>query len=290
MKQYAYLMILMAVLCFETQAQLPLSASLSAKETTRVEKLRGKYLWGSIYITHLSFINLKSILRDQNKVAGLTKVHPSGALLKLSSFIEQQIDGAVQYNAAAFVEIDLNRMEAGYKSEADAEGVIHKLPWDAGEVLNVAEFCDIQLNRIGTYRRVLADITTTPIWRVFQAVDSFKNDPYLSTEAYYVAAKELRLQIALQSNEPSNIMSSQQKNQLNAFAQGYDKIFETQGSFGITGLQKFSPEFQANFMMLDMLLQKRKPAWEIANEPKDRELKFKDFYQEQNQQKPKENK
>jgi len=160
----------------------------------QLESLRKKYPWRSIYITNQSYVTLKSIISDPNRVRNFEQKYGISVIPRLKSFILRysQLDIT---ESVAFIEINLNLLQAGFKIANDLGGEINTIAWDSAEVVNIAFLFDNEINATAQAVGVIKYIQNpfVSIDSAFFKLQQIKNNEYVASEAYYLASKSFRL-------------------------------------------------------------------------------------------------
>lgn len=195
-------------------------------DQTKLNNLRTKYPWGSIYITYVPFINLSSILEDEVKIKYISTQCPETSLLTLRSFMRRN-KSTNGNQAIAFIEIDLNRIEAGFKRASDPGGEITSIAWSKEQVVDIADLCDRQLNGIALAQKSLSILEkqTASLITAFQALNETKENAYVSSEVNFVVAKDFRL--LLSKKDSTEIVSLPERSRLAllSFAREFDAAY-----------------------------------------------------------------
>lgn len=188
----------------------------------KLKNLKEKYTWGSIYITYISFINLRSILKDDQKLHYIQGQYTQSSIATLQAFLSRY-KSAGSSESIAFIEIDLNRIEAGYKSPNDIGGEITTIPWSKEDVVEIADLCDKQLTAFTYLNNTLSAINgdSIPLSIALFRVNKLKDSAYISTEAYYIVAKSFRALVS----EKAALMPQYPINERAAFKR-FEKEFD----------------------------------------------------------------
>lgn len=142
--------------------------SFAQSADARLNELKAKYLWGSIYLTYVPISSLTNLLANSANYQEVSKRAGESVLSILLDFLKTHKRPRIN-EAIAFVEIDLNRKEAGFKWANDNDGVISQIPWTAQQVVQVADLCDKWLS--GSLSHTQNTSASPPsILRIFQEV------------------------------------------------------------------------------------------------------------------------
>lgn len=169
--------------------------SFGQVDQARLDSLKSRYPWGSVYLTHTSLLNLESILKDDSKRRIIAREYGDDLVSRLQAWIQSEKTTKIS-ESVAFVEIDLNRIEAGYKKIPDSGGEIKTIPWTKPEVVNIAHLYDRQLIAVNTFNKVKQQIhDKETIQTIWDGLTSIQGDPYASSEMVYVLARNFREQL-----------------------------------------------------------------------------------------------
>ncbi len=169
--------------------------SFAQVDSVKLKTLKAKYKpWGNIYVTYVGLLNLKAVLEDDKKRMSLTQTHGNSTMSLINTFI-QNTKLLYINQSIAFVQLDLNRLEAGYKLANDTGGQIMPIAWTSEQVVAVADLLDKQMTSISTMTAVLktykeSSLKITDAYAMLQGID---NNPYISPEAFYLVSKEFNL-------------------------------------------------------------------------------------------------
>ncbi|HXU36447.1 MAG TPA: hypothetical protein VN937_08795 [Blastocatellia bacterium] len=162
---------------------------ISAQDSTgQLEQLRNKYPWGSIYLTYIPISDLTTILSNSSQFPEVSKKESEEVVRILQKFLSTH-QRPRQSEAIAFMEIDLNRIEAGFKWATDKDGVISKIPWDQKQVARVADLCDRFLNGNLVVRQITSQSTPPKVIQItHEDIKPGRETEHERLEAAYVAA------------------------------------------------------------------------------------------------------
>jgi hypothetical protein len=226
--------------------------SFCQTDQKKLDDLKKKYPWGSIYVTYISFINLNSILGDVTRSRELAKLYPNSTLNSLQNFVGRY-RGKDAAESIAFIEIDLNRVEAGYKRADDPGGEISPIAWDKADLINIADLCDKHSAAMNNYKYVLNVIKsdTADLSGVLAKVGEIKNNILISSEAHFVAAKEFRTTLAKKDDAEISKLSSAAQQALTSFKKEFDdKYFMINDLDQWAKLEDFEKQFNPNKLKL----------------------------------------
>lgn len=155
--------------------------------------LKEKYTWGSIYITNITCLHLSSILEDQTRFIRFKDDYSASSLTALRSFLKQHRNLTTSLSIA-FIEIDLNRIEAGFKKADDPSGAIHPIAWSKQDVVQIAALCDHELNEYSVVMNTMKAFMTdsVSVYYAYAQLRSVTASPYVSLESTYLLEKEFR--------------------------------------------------------------------------------------------------
>jgi hypothetical protein len=226
-------------------------------DQTKLTNLRTKYPWGSIYITYVPFINLSSILEDENKIKYISAHYPEATLSTLRSFLKRY-KSPTSSQAIAFIEIDLNRIEAGFKRASDVGGEITSIAWSKEQVVDIADLCDKQMNAIAVVKKSLSllETETTPILTVFQTINNTKENAYASFEVYFVLAKDFRRRLSTKDSVEIAKLPKNSQVALLHFVRDFDATYFKLQHNEVEGAR----EFKENLIGLEPKLKEKQKA------------------------------
>lgn len=175
----------------------------------RLTDLKNRYPWGSVFVTYLSFINLSSVLQDRNKFLAIAQDcgrQPAETLLAFLTLHRRDRAG----ESVAFIEIDLNRVEAGYKGADDPGGEITQIPWSKEDVVNIAYLIDRQSKTIHQVAGLLKNIKddASPIKLIYRSIQNLQSDPFLSSETEFIISKDFSKLLNFKESELKNLSIS----------------------------------------------------------------------------------
>ncbi len=175
----------------------------------KLAQLKAKYPWGSIYLTYTCVINLDDLLKDTIR---LKKSNTPPLIETVSGPIRSLINENKKpiKQAIAFIEIDLNRIEAGYKMADDIRGEIHPIAWDTNQVIDIATFCDNQLNSINMVKSTLLYFQSQSalIDSAYIEFEKIKRDLYVSEEARFLVSMKFSQLISTKDYQLSEIKNN----------------------------------------------------------------------------------
>jgi hypothetical protein len=123
-----------------------LIAAIKPPTVDEVARLRNRYLWGSIYLTYNSLIELDWILNRQTG-SGQGSLGDPRACELLQNILAKTTVGHPT-DSIAFLQLDLsaNPVRAGYSLSNAVQGTVVPLTWTPEDVRRVAVFVDKFLN------------------------------------------------------------------------------------------------------------------------------------------------
>lgn len=192
----------------------------------KLDNLRGKYPWGSIYVTYSSIINLSSILKDDKRTPRLEQQYSTTAMSTLNQFLQGFRNRPSNENIS-FIEIDLNRIEAGYKRANDVGGEITSIAWSKENVVNIADICDRQLIVLVNLKRTLSLMSndSISIQLAYDNLNLLKSNLLLSDEAYFLAASEFQLLMVKKDYNDIANLDIKIRSDIAAFLKDYDNKY-----------------------------------------------------------------
>lgn len=107
-------------------------------QDSKINELRQRYTWGSIYFAYDPICDLIYDLKDPKKHATISAM--SGATL-LTEFLKRNT-AQERVKSISFLQINLQNLSAGYMKASDRDGVIKPLQWTKEQVRDVAILCD----------------------------------------------------------------------------------------------------------------------------------------------------
>src|SRR5215831_18982199 len=123
----------------------PVSKVFAQNPDGALNELKKKYPWGHIYLTFIPISDITGILNTPRHNQEISKQEGSQIVSTLTNFLNTNKRDQIN-RALAFIEINLNTMEAGFKWADDHNGVVIKIPWSPAQVLQIAVICDKHLN------------------------------------------------------------------------------------------------------------------------------------------------
>lgn len=196
----------------------------------RKDELRKKYTWGSIYLTYGPICDITQLLAQPETLKKIS-ADPSTAVASIVSTFLQRNRAANWRDGIAFIEINLNTQEAGYMKAADLNGVINRIPWNPGEVLQAADLFDRFLTDYSsftaTYSKLISGYThLVEAWDLVQ--EARATGDYLPTEkfafldiSFRVLTESKETELAGLKNSNADLYSS-----ISHFIVRFDKSFK----------------------------------------------------------------
>src|SRR6266404_2655191 len=194
-----------------------------------VAELKGKYLWGNMFLTYSVDSELASLTKNQTKLQKIPQ-EEQDALRLLAKLLTPYYETPIN-RAIGVVVLDLNVDRAGFKCANDINGAISQIPWSPREVEVVAILCDKCLSGIKIVQEAQAKITDESssvqvAWNTFQ---NLNDNPYVSDVR--VASLKIDLAQALQ-NRSTQLKELESQNpqlftNIRSFADTFDKQMRT---------------------------------------------------------------
>ena len=150
-----------------------------------VGELKGKYTFGSVYLTYTLLHDYQQHLNDPSKKSAIDRASTARDVVALfRGYLDGvAVEGADISRSTAFLQLDLNTGVAGFKRSSDRDGVITKLPWTPQQVIGIALLCDKLANGQTKIESALGDLEkgTKGIADGWKAIKDFRNDPFVQT-------------------------------------------------------------------------------------------------------------
>jgi hypothetical protein len=196
---------------------------------TYAEDLRGRYLWGNIYLTFSVIAELASLTKNQTKLQQVPEDEKNAIRLLLTLLTPYYYNTPIN-RAIGVLVLDLNEGKAGFKRADDINGAITQLPWSKQDVQAVAALCHKCLSGIQVVQQAREKIVETKsiqtAWDTFEEVG---NNPYVSDVR--IASLKVDLNQFIQTH-PTKLRELESKNQqlfasIRSFADDFDEKTRT---------------------------------------------------------------
>jgi hypothetical protein len=202
----------------------------SAQSPDKVlDKLKQKYPWGSIYLTYIPISDLTYLLNKQEKRDTISKLEGDNLVSTITSFLNAHRKPEMK-QAIAFIEIDLNRVEAGFKRADDNDGVITKIPWDKAQVVQIAALCGKFLSGSLEAHEISMSIQSGDISleEAWAAIGEIRDAPYIPYEKVVPLLEGMKTLITTRQHALSRLKESDKP--LYEALIRFDKTFDASSS------------------------------------------------------------
>jgi hypothetical protein len=131
-----------------------------AAPTPPADNIKGAYPpWGRMYLTYRTLSDLRGIFADPTRARAFAAFADPNAVALLRQFVtDHALTKAGE--SAAFLEIDLDKEEAGWLPSTDVDGTIKRLNWQPEDVAKVAQTLDRYLKTNASVVDYAASLTT----------------------------------------------------------------------------------------------------------------------------------
>lgn len=222
----------------------------------RLKELREKYIWGSIYLTYGPICDVQKILsKPRNKVPSLQQSSISPVIV---SFLNRHHADNMR-DGIAFLQVNLNTLEAGFMKAQDEHGVVNRIPWNRDQVVQAADLFDRLLSgtfAFNTSYRKISDPETSiaEAWGIYQ---ESKENETISEEKKLALAISFRVLVGKKQDELTSLVEYNPSmfTNVSTFTSQFDKSFLPAVSpiYTNTG---FESQYFKNLLVLNQSLRK----------------------------------
>jgi len=177
------------------------SSSVSAQDN-RLDDLKSRYRWGSIYFAYDPICDLIYDLKDQRKLTSIRMLDRSSVIPLLDNFLKLNMTGG-RVSSVAFLQINLHTQEAGYMKASDRDGVIKPLQWSKEQVREIAILFDQILVKGVAFQNLLDDIRNgkTSMFEAWIHISDLSRDELISSEKLSILLAAYRTGLQKLDNE-----------------------------------------------------------------------------------------